>query len=209
MKRAPIVYSFFVLSLTFQACNSDDDKIAHEIQWEKIEFPNQGTIHSVYGTLEERLLLGTSRAIVMLTDNGKVSREVFQMDEAVRDFRAVDDTLYAIANFKSYYSIDEGDTWKVSVKGLTPSDQNVFRDSKGTLYHHIALSNGEIITPSLILRSIDSGTNWENVFPFKHYVYSMYVDSKDRLYLGTNTWPWDGVSFSSTGTTPILYYKKQ
>jgi hypothetical protein len=209
MKRAQIVYSFFALSLTFQACNSDDDKIAHAIRWEKMEFPDQGTIHSVYGALEERLLLGTSRAIIMLTDNGKVSREVFKMDEPVSDFRVVDDTLYAIANFKSYYSIDEGETWKVSAKGLTPPYQNEFRDSKGILYHHIAISNGEVITPSLILRSIDSGTNWENIFPFKHYVYSMYIDSKDRLYLGTNGWPWDGVSFSSTGNTAILYYKKE
>ena len=150
MKRAQIIYSFFVLSLTFQACNSDDDKIAHEIQWEKMEFPDQGAIYSVYGALEERLLLGTSRAIIMLTDNGKVSREVFQMDEPASDFRVVDDTLYAIANFKSYYSIDEGETWKVSAKGLTPSDQKEFGDSKGTLYHHIALSYGEVITPSLI-----------------------------------------------------------
>jgi hypothetical protein len=198
-----------VLSLTFYACNSDDDKITPEIQWEKIEFPDQGAIYSVYGALEERLLLGTSRAIIMLTDNGEVSREVLPMDEPVSNFMEVNDTLYAISNFRNHYSIDEGETWKVSTKGWTPSDQNEFRDSKGILYYHIAVPNGELITPSLILRSIDNGSNWENIFPFKHYVYSMYLDSNDRLYLGINGWEWDGLSFSGTGNTAILYYKKE
>jgi len=104
--------------------------------------------------------------------------------------------------------MDEGETWKVSAKGLTPYDQKEFRDSQGILYHHIALSNGELVTPSLILRSMDDGTNWENIFPFKHYVYSMYIDSKDRLYLGINGMEWDGVSFSCSDITAILYYKK-
>jgi len=49
MKRAKILYSFFVLSLTFCACNSDDDKITGEIQWQKIEFPNHGAIYRIYG----------------------------------------------------------------------------------------------------------------------------------------------------------------
>lgn len=210
MRRVQIVYFLFLLSLTFQACNSDDDENMHEIEWQKMEFPDKGSIYSIYGSLEDRLLLGTSQAIIMLTENGKVSREVLKLDGAIRGFEKLNDTLYAFAIFKSHYSVDEGETWKESAKAFTPpSSQWKFRDSKGMLYYHVALSNGELVTPSLILRSIDNGTNWENIFPFKHYVYSMYIDSNDRLYLGINGWQWDGLSFSGNSTTAILYYTKK
>lgn len=209
MQKAHIFYVVLALLLAFQSCNPDDDKVTPQSQWEKIEFEGQGAIHSIYGSLEDHLLLGTSQAILKLTDQGKVSRQVLQLDAPVGEFMAIGDTLYAITNFKNYYSSDEGETWKESAKGLVAFNKRELRDSKGTLYNHVALANGELITPSLILRSTDNGTNWENIFPFKHYVYSVYLDGKDRLYLGINGWPWDGTSFSGTGNTAILYYQKK
>ncbi len=210
MKRTRKFCSCFILliaSITFQACDSGDE-VTPQSQWEKIEFADQGAIYSMYGSLEENLLLGTSHSILKLTERGKVNKEVLRVNEPIADIMLMNDTLYAVTNFTSYYSIDGGETWKGANKGFVPFNQRELRDTKGILYQHVALANGELITPSLILRSSDNGTNWENIFPYKHYVYSMYLDSKDRLYLGINGWEWDGISFSGKGNTAILYYWK-
>lgn len=206
MKRMFTFYA--VLLLTIQSCSPDDTKVTPQPEWEKIEFADQGAIYSIYGDLENTMLLGTSRSIIKLTDNGKVIHQVL-LNETIIGFRKENDTLFAASNPKNYYSIDNGDTWHASDKGFEPYHTKELRDSKGILYHHVALPNGELITPSLILKSSDNGTNWENIFPYKHFVYSIYLDSKDRLFLGINGWEWDGKSFVVTGNTAILYYQKK
>jgi hypothetical protein len=173
-----------------------------------MDFADEGVIYSIYGSLEEQLFLGISRSIIKLTEKGKVSRIVFQTEYPVIEFWNTNDTIYANTEWSIYYSTDNWETWKVLGKERERVSGWEFSDSKNTIYHHVYLPIGEIGTPSLIMRSSDNGTNWENVFPYKHYEYSMYLDSKDRLYVGTNDSEWDGFSFTlSTQNTAILYYQ--
>jgi hypothetical protein len=209
MKKLTSFYAVLVLVLTLQSCKNDEDKVSPQSEWEKIEFADQGAIHSIYGSLEENLLIGTDRSITKLTDNGKSIKQVLQVKTPISSFLKDADTLYAISNFQDYYSVDNGDSWQESSKNFIPFKGRELKDSKGIMYHHVAIPDGELMTPSLILRSADNGTNWENIFPDKRYVFSTYLDNKDRLYVGTINWEWDERGgFSGTGFTAILYYQK-
>jgi photosystem II stability/assembly factor-like uncharacterized protein len=208
MKRIAGLCSVLVLLLTLQSCKSEDD-VAPQVQWEKIDFPNQGAIYSIHGSLEDGMLLGTLRAIIKVTDNGKTSREVLIVNEPITNLIQDGDVITAVTLIMNYSSSDGGETWHYSDKPYSPFRNTQLYDSKGTIYHHVSLNNGPLGTPSLIMRSTDNGTNWENIFPYKHYVYSIYLDSKDRLYLGINGATWDGQSFNSANTPAILYYMKK
>ncbi|SDL50029.1 hypothetical protein SAMN05421823_106185 [Catalinimonas alkaloidigena] len=211
MKKNKIIYVVLLLGITLQSCEKEGDNMSPKTDWEQIEFADQGAIYSVYGSLESTLLVGTSLSVIKLTDNGKSTRNVLQLDYPVTDFFEDADTLYAITNEQDYYSIDGGDSWQVSNKDFMPFTPNDLTDSKGIIYHHVAIPNGELITPSLILMSSDRGTNWENIFPYKRLVYSTYLDDNDRLYLGSIDWEWNETqgSFSGNGNTAILYYQKR
>jgi photosystem II stability/assembly factor-like uncharacterized protein len=208
MRRITTLYSLLILLLAFQSCKSEDD-VAPQVQWDKIDFPDQGAIYSIHGSLEGGLLLGTSRTIIKVTDNGKTRREVLIVNEPITNFIQDGDVITAVTLIMNYSSSDGGETWHYSDKPYSPFRKSELHDSKGTIYHHVYLSNGPLGTPSLIMRSTDSGTNWENIFPYKHYVYSIYLDSKDKLYLGINGAIWDGQSFTSANTPAILYYMKK
>jgi hypothetical protein len=119
------------------------------------------------------------------------------------------DSLYAISVWKNYYSLDNGETWQEKNRGFVPSYTYEFRDSQDMFYQHVSIvTQGHIRTPSLIMKSHDSGANWENIFPYKHVVNSMHLDSKDRLYLGTNAEEWNSGSIPGS-TKAILYYTKK
>jgi hypothetical protein len=212
MKKLTSIYTLLIFVLISQSCKKDEDKVTPQSEWESIEFADQGAIHSIYGSLEENLLIGTGLSIIKISDNGKSSKQVLQVKTQISTFLKDADTLYAISNFQDYYSVDNGDSWQESSRNFMPFNRindSELRDSKGILYHHVAIPNGELITPSLILRSSDNGTNWTNIFPYKRYVFSTYLDDKDRLYIGTINWEWEGVGFSGTGNTAILYYQKK
>lgn len=208
MKKIARLYSLLVLLLAFQSCKSEDD-VAPQIQWEKIEFADQGPIYSIHGSLEDGLLLGTLRAVVKVTDNGKTSREVLRINTPITNLIQDGNVITAVTINKNYSSSDGGETWHDSDKPYSPFHSREVYDSRGVVYHHVALNNGELGTPSLIMRSSDGGTNWENIFPYKRYVYSMYLDSRDKLYLGTSGSDWDGQSFVSSSNAGILYYMKK
>lgn len=210
MKKLISLYALIIIILTLQSCKKDDDKVTPQSEWEKIEFSDQGAIHSIYGSLEENMLIGTARSIIKLTDSGNNIKEVLQVKTSISSFLKDADTLYAISNFQDYYSVDNGDSWQESKKDFIPFQGSELKDSKGIMYHHVAIPNGELITPSLILRSSDNGTNWENIFPYKRYIFSTHLDTKDRLYLGSINWDWDERGgFSGSGFTAILYYQKR
>ncbi|MFD3003031.1 WD40/YVTN/BNR-like repeat-containing protein [Pontibacter toksunensis] len=208
MKRIAKLYSLLLLLLALQSCESDDD-ITPQVQWEKIEFADQGPIYSIHGSLEDGLLLGTLRGVIKVTDNGKTSKEVLRVDTPITNLIKDGDVITAVTNIKNYSSRDGGETWHDSDKTYSPFHNREVYDSKGIIYHHVALNNGELGTPSLIMRSSDRGTNWENIFPHKRNVYSMYLDNTDRLYLGTSGSEWDGQSFTAISNAAVLYYMKK
>ncbi|WP_162055340.1 WD40/YVTN/BNR-like repeat-containing protein [Pontibacter pamirensis] len=207
MKRLTKLYALLILLLVLQSCKSDD--VPPQVQWEKMEFEDQGSIYSIHGSLGESMLLGTSRAILKLTDNGRSIREVLPVDIQISEFMQYGDTLYAISVWKNYYSLDEGETWQEKNRGFTPSYTNEFKDSRNVFYNHVSIvTQGHIRTPSMIMKSHDSGANWENIFPYKHIVNSMHLDNKDRLYLGANAEEWGSGAIPGSRKA-ILYYTKK
>jgi photosystem II stability/assembly factor-like uncharacterized protein len=208
MKRIAGLCSVLVLLLTLQSCKSEDD-VAPQVQWEKLEFTDQVSIYSIHGSLEDGLLLGTHRAIIKVTDNGKNSREVLIVNTPIANLIQDGDEITAVTDLMNYSSRDGGETWHYSNKPYSPFHSRELYDSKRVIYHHVALNNGTLRTPSLIMMSTNGGTNWENIFPYKRYINSMHLDSRDKLYLGALGAEWDGLSFASGSNTATLYYMKK
>jgi hypothetical protein len=180
------------------SCDGEAEKARW--QWKKTEFQNQGSIYAIHGSLEGDMLLGTGNAILKLYDMGARWEKVLDTDYAITGIWLEDDTLYATTAFINYFSTDHGEHWLETdkpVQFIAPE----LRDLKNVLYRIVSLSNGELITPGLVLRSGDNGTNWENIFPYKKMICSARVDSHNRLYIGTNGFVWNETAGSFEGSS--------
>lgn len=202
---------FLMLPMLMLLTSCDDDKdLDNAVQWEKIEFVNGGVIHSIYGNLDDYLLVSTISKILRTNDGGKTWETVLEVQNPIGEFQPLNGDIIAVANFKDYISHDQGLTWEeVEFDHDLNAPWSAFNDTKGTLYQIVAHYNGELALPTTVLRSVNKGNSWETIFPNKHLVYSWYIDNRDRVYLGVSGNVWDGDFFvEDPQFSAYLYYLK-
>jgi photosystem II stability/assembly factor-like uncharacterized protein len=199
----------FSLALVLCSCDEEEHFEKH-VEWETVEFANEGAIYAIQGDLRDYLLLSTISKILRTDDGGKTWNVVANHISPVGDFLPINNDLYAITNDVDYVSRDQGRTW-LAVEfdlELVQREQN-FSDSKRTLYSAVRHYDGELGLPTTLLRSLDGGDSWEMIFPYKRIFYSWYVDGHDRIYIGTWGAVWDGEFFTDNPKqSAYLYYMK-
>lgn len=199
----------FVL-FSFFSCSTTTEPIADDYNWEKIELPDQVSVYSFYGSFSNYILIGTLTNIMRSDDAGKSWEIVYQPSHTINNFITKNDTLFAVSNFDDYFSLDDGESWSQLGYNLSPEPQNnKVINSRGIVYKMEPLFDGELAQPTLILESTDNENNWKEIFPFKHYVYSIHIDNGDRLYLGINGVEWNEERkgfIESPDNKAIIYY---
>jgi len=209
MKKIFLSYlSLFFLFLG--SCNNSLEPTETKNEWRKIELPDEGSVYSFFGSLNNFLLVGTVSHIMKSDDFGKSWDTVYQTPYSINTFLKGKDTLFALSHFNDYFSLNDGESWSPLNYNLSPEPRNdTVVASDGTMYRMQSVSDGELAQPTVIFESTDQGNSWKDIFPYKHYVYSIYIDNADRLYLGINGWEWDEEmkSFNATsGSKAIIYY---
>ncbi|TBW26553.1 two-component regulator propeller domain-containing protein [Gramella sp. KN1008] len=160
----------------------------------QIEVPEASTVYSMYGSLQNELIIGGLGNIFKTTNKG-VNWSIVQNDITAYELREKQDSIFAIAlynsTYKDFYTLDNGDSWHLhNKKSLQDLRTRSVTTSKGITYLVVS-SETFPKQPDIVLRSNDGGSTWVDIFPYKHSIYSIYLDSDDNLYLGTNDWEWD------------------
>ncbi|TVR80085.1 MAG: hypothetical protein EA412_05295 [Chitinophagaceae bacterium] len=210
-----LINSLLVCLILFSSCKKDESKPHANIEWIKIDVPNASTIHSLSGNIENELIAGGLSKIFKTSNQGNTWTVVHDGITAY-ELRKKEDTLFAIAlynhTYNDYFSLDNGETWQLSPeKSFENLRTNIVTASNGIIYK-ILRSETYPKQPDKVLMSSDGGSTWIDIFPYKRYIYTIYLDDDDRLYIGANGWEWneDINSFdSSTGNNKgIIYYIK-
>jgi photosystem II stability/assembly factor-like uncharacterized protein len=194
------------------SCDRDDgfeDDIDKHLQWQRIDFPGEFAINSVYGSLEDVMLVSTLFHILRTDDGGHTWEVVKETTDVVARFYKLDDALFAITNFKDFVSYDNGLTWEPVDHDLElTQSQLAFTDAnEKILYQIVPHSHGELALPTTLLRSVDSGTSWKSAFPHKHVFSAWHIDNGSTVYLGTSGHLWDGNFFvEDPQSHAYLYY---
>lgn len=195
MKGKLLSMTLLISLMSLFSCNKEELKPqSKDIEWVKIEVPEAGTIYSLNGNIENYLIVGGLGEISKTSDKG-LTWSVVHDNFTAYELRNRQDTLYAIEFWSStsedYFSIDNGNTWKLSpTKSLEDLRTKTVTSSKGTIYK-IVPSETFPIQPAQVVMSSDGGSTWIDIFPYKRYIYSIYIDKSDRLYIGASGWEWN------------------
>jgi photosystem II stability/assembly factor-like uncharacterized protein len=181
--------------------------------WTKVTVLDALTIYCLYGNIDHELVIGGLNEIKKTKDGGK-NWSTVKVDVTAYELREHQDTLLAISLYNSgyqdFYSLDNGDTWTLKkTKSLEDLRTRVVTTSNGIMYK-IVDPRTYPKQPDSVLKSTDGGNSWEDIFPYKHYIYSIYLDKTDRLYIGVIGWEWkEETKVFDTNTednNAILYY---
>lgn len=208
LKRSKSVFLTGII-LVVIACTAEKSMVGPRFKWERLVIEGEGVVYSIYGSIEKSMLAGTLSNVVRSEDGGKTWQQVLAVQSPVGEFRTSGDTLLAITNFADYYSLDRGLTWSQHEIDLLTTHKDSIRSSSGNWYKIKQSQSGELANPSQVLESADGGKSWKNIFPYQHLIYTIYLDSSDRLYIGTNNWPWneEKKSFEQVAEKDaIIYY---
>jgi hypothetical protein len=192
------------------SCDDDDEPFKKAVQWEKIEFENEGAVYAIHGNVDDYLLVSTISKILRSDNRGRTWNVVGNSLDPIGDFFALNDDIYAVSNGVDYVSHDQGQTWQsITFDHELQRASGTFTDSKGILYEIVYHHDGELALPTTLLRSIDKGNSWEAIFPHQHVFYSSHIGADDRVYIGTWGAMWDGRSFGGNPeNTAYLYWMK-
>lgn len=182
------------------------------LNWNKLIVPEASTIYSMYGNISEEFLIGAggSGSILKTTDGGTNWRQV--KDGTTFEFREKEDTLFIVTlsnTHPDYYSLDRGENWfPYWIRPLENMRTRIVTSSTGIIYK--VVDSGYPKEPDHVFKSIDNGATWTDIFPYQHYIYSIYLDNSDRLYIGVNGWDWDEESntfdIDLEDKNAIIYY---
>jgi photosystem II stability/assembly factor-like uncharacterized protein len=208
MKRRELSFTIYISCILVLASCDEHDISRKKIEWKKIEFPNESAVYSVFGDLEEYLLVATSSKILRTDDGGLTWDTVQHVAAPIGEFQPLNDNIYAVSNSKDYVSHDRGQTWEE-----TDFDHEVsarwehFEDTNGKLYRVVQHYNGELALPTTLLQSVNKGNSWEVIFPHEHVVYCWHLDQQNRVYLGTTGDLWGGQFFKDDiQNKAVLFY---
>ncbi|NOQ74460.1 MAG: hypothetical protein GQ574_20790 [Crocinitomix sp.] len=208
MKIGILITLLIALTLS---CNKNRD--FKKKNWTKIVVPDAGVVYSMNGDIDSEFIIGGNGAIRKSTDTGE-TWPIVKHDITAYDLITIENTLFAISlyneSYADFYSLDQGDNWIPSLtKSLEDKRSNEVITSTGIIYK-IVKSQTYPASPDSVLKSTDNGETWTAIFPFKHLIYSIYLDDFDRLYLGINGWEWDSDNNSFDSNTgdnaAIIYY---
>jgi hypothetical protein len=196
----------------FFSCSNDDlDPINVPVDWKILKVENGGHVYSMYGSLQDEFIIATSNKILRTTDRGVTWTTVGSTISPVANFYTINETLFAATNEQDYKSEDNGLSWEEIDFDMEPfptADQ--MRDSKGVYYHRVSHYDGELVTPSTLLRSTDRSNSWQDIFPYKKVINQMYIDERDWVYLSITGWVWeDGMFSEEPGSPGYIYYVEQ
>src|SRR5687767_676347 len=172
MNRITLALATISLSSIFLLSSCDEQDISKKtIEWKKIEFPNEGVVYTVFGDLDDYLLVATSSKILRTDDGGLSWDTVQRVTAPIGEFQPLNDNIYAISNFKDYISRDAGLTWEEMHFDHELNNQwEHFEDTNGNLYRVVKHFNGELALPTTLLQSINRGNSWEVIFPHEHVI---------------------------------------
>lgn len=201
------ILTAFLVLIFANSCEKSKETIYN---WNEVRIPKSGAVYAMSGNVESRLIIA-GNGEVFASESGGEEWSVVLEGITAYELRAKADTLYAIAlynkTYTDFYSVDNGNSWTVSkTKAMNDLRYSQVEDSKGNLYR-LVLDNTYPKRPDGIIKSKDAGRSWEEIFPFKRYIYSIYLDEADRLYVGTNGWDWNGDAFENLSSeSGYIYY---
>ncbi|HTE34793.1 MAG TPA: hypothetical protein VK666_30660 [Chryseolinea sp.] len=205
MNRITAILLLFCITVS-----CDDDSPESAVHWETIKIDHGGMVYSIYGDIDDFLIVGTIDKILRTTDGGKTWSEVQRTESSIGSFTEINRVLYAASNFKDYRSDDDGLTWTELEFDWEITQPDVqLEDSRGAIYSFVTHSSGEIGLPITLLRSLDHGNSWQDILPYKIAAANAYLDKSDRLFLGTSGAKWDkdlGSFFSDDPEFPAYIY---
>ena len=156
-------------------------------EWKRIEIPDKGAIYAIHGSIDEFMLVSIYGRIWRSTTGGESWSKVFDTFETISDFRETTDTIFAVSNGQDYYSLTNGQSWHEYDRELLIEYQEYFVDLNGVHYRIVGHFEGELALPGEIEKSMDGRDHWTSIYPYKHSIYSITLDAKNRLYVGTCT----------------------
>jgi hypothetical protein len=234
--KLPLILCLLLLSLG--ACQKDaEDEVQPEYaDWYALRAPDDRAIEAVYGDIDGTLLITTGFKIYQTTDRGRTWRTAnYQSNHGLFGFVQLQDTLFvlntqtgsatnntttAYAAHPSYFSLDQGMTWKLYNDWRRRSDYvpRVARN-RATSASGMEYSIDYLVTP---VSSQSSGSYIETVgiktstgqllsLPQEHQVTSVYFDASSRLYVtGSAALCGRGKDFSFCGEqNGMLYVSKK
>jgi hypothetical protein len=179
---------FVVFAAFFAVCNKQGSgKNAQAYEWKKIVLPGEGLVASFYGDIYDRMIVGTNQNIVRFTDSGRSLQIVAANVDQVSELIMKNDTLFALSLGIDHYSLNKGDSWQKLPYARVPElyrGKNAVKISTGKLFRLERKNDGEIALPVNVLMSENAGTDWKNVFPYKHNIIMLFADARDKVYLG-------------------------
>lgn len=225
-------YFYFFTLLTLIACTEDHhapekDNAFNDPDWLKLEIPAGQEAFAVAGSIDDTLLVSTWAKVYYTADQGKTWKESFDFHGPVKGFLERNDTIFLLAlsgknqqghsyaSLAQYYTADHGKSWKPSyqsqltkrIKSVTTSSgaeyflkENMTPDSPG--------STSGYINPTDIMKHY--GADPVNIlFPYKHIIYNLHLDSEERLYISAS----GGIHLEESNTiyccdnsTPAIVY---
>jgi hypothetical protein len=202
-------FYFLIIGFFFVGCEKkENSKLpAPIVQWNKIVIKDEFQVSAIYGDIDREMIIGTNQNILKTADSGRTWINVAQNVNTIREFRVSGDTLLGISGWPNYYSLNNGTSWQVLGKEMTPDSSKWIVTIGNLSYKIIHHADGENALPNDVLQSSDNGETWQSVFPYQHYITKMYADNFGKLYLGIWGATWNGTGFiSNNPDDAIMYY---
>lgn len=187
---------YFIYILAFGLLSTGCKKVHNEpapadLKWSKIVIKNEYFVSAIYKNNNGQIIAGTNQNIVRTADSGNTSIVVARNVNQIREFVNVKDTLFAIADWFDYYSLNDGISWQVLDYDKISVNKSQIASNDKYMFKLVHNSNGELTTPTDVLMSEDNGRSWRNIYPYKNDITSVYVDNQNKIYLGMSGRVWD------------------
>ena len=200
----------FLTAITLFACSRQEALPHAEKHWIKVEIAGEhAAVYSIYGDINQSLFVTLYDKILNTTDGGKTWRTKLNSTSDFGKIEFTRDTLFAIGNNDDYFSTDAGETWQLLDHDIPLVHNWNLTAPNGTMYQVKMNFEGELALPSNVLESCNHGLTWKNIFPYQHYIYSVYADPHNALYIGVaNTFVWNESSamFDEDLSKPAAFY---
>jgi hypothetical protein len=236
LMKLPLISYLLLLSLG--ACQKDaEDEVQPEYaDWYALRAPDDRAIEAVHGDIDGTLLITTGYKIYQTTDRGRTWRTAdYRSNSGLFGFLQLQDTLFvlntqrgsatdnnttAYAIHQSYFSLDEGMTWKPynDWRRRNDSEPKVARN-RATSASGMEYSIDFLVTPvspqssSSYIETVGIRTSMgkQLSLPQEHQLTSVYFDASSRLYVtGSAPLCGRGKDFSFCGEqNGVLYVSKK
>lgn len=207
---------YFIYILAFELLSLGCKKIYNEpqpagLQWSKIVIKDEYLVSATYKNINGQIIAGTNQKIVRTTDRGNTWTVVARDVNQIREFIVDKDTLFAIADWFDYYSLDDGISWQVLNYDRISINKSQIASNGKYMFKLVRNADGENALPTDVLMSEDNGRSWINIYPYKNYITSIYVDNQNKIYLGMSGHVWDNNTRRflepNNPYDAIIYYK--